>query len=226
MIQEIFIGKNGDRNRCTLSKTISFDNLTDLFMKGIIIYKGKYGATRQYAEWLSGELNLPVAVSDDISREKLDNYDFLVLGCSVYVGKMLLKAWLKKIIAAIHGKKLFFFLVSGTSSDKREILEGYLQANIPAEIRNRLEVYFLQGRVLMKNLSWFDRLILKMGTALAKGEEAKKEMQLEYDEVKKENTFSLVNAVREFTYNTLMKYQSVEKEKPSYVKRMIESSID
>jgi menaquinone-dependent protoporphyrinogen IX oxidase len=193
-------------------------------MKGIIIYKGKYGATQQYAGWLSGELNLPMAVSDEITPQQLESYDFLILGCSVYVGKMLLKDWLKKNVAAIQGKKLFFFLVSGTPLGKREVLEGYLQANIPAEIRNRLEVYFLPGRMILKNLSWFDRLMMKMGTALAKGEEAKKEMQLEYDEVKKENTHSLVNAVRKFTYDTLIKQQSVEKEKPVYVKRIIESS--
>ena len=32
-------------------------------MKGIIIYKGKYGATAQYAQWLGEELNFPVHVS-------------------------------------------------------------------------------------------------------------------------------------------------------------------
>ena len=29
-------------------------------MKGLIIFKGKYGATRQYAGWIGDELQLPV----------------------------------------------------------------------------------------------------------------------------------------------------------------------
>ena len=46
-------------------------------MKGIIIYKGKYGATRQYADWLGKELNLQIAHPGNYIKEYIaDGFDF------------------------------------------------------------------------------------------------------------------------------------------------------
>ena len=36
-------------------------------MQGHIIYQGKYGATRQYADWLNEMLNIPVSTPDKIT---------------------------------------------------------------------------------------------------------------------------------------------------------------
>jgi len=69
---------------------------TFAYMKGIIIYKGKYGATEQYANWLSAELDLPLVSADDISAEKLRIFDFVVLAGSVYIGKWMMRDWLKQ----------------------------------------------------------------------------------------------------------------------------------
>lgn len=193
-------------------------------MKGIIIYKGKYGATMQYAEWLADELHLPLAVADDIGKTQLANYDFLILGSSVYIGKMLIKDWLRKNIAALQGKKIFLFTVSGTPPDKKEKLESYVQASVPAEIRNSSEVYFLPGRMIMKNLSWGNRLMMKMGTMLAKGTEAKKEMQMEYDDVKKENIKELMMAINKFYTDKLLAKQSINKKDQALFNRITEST--
>ena len=60
-------------------------------MKGIVVYKGKYGATRQYAEWLGAEFALPVQPAETLTREKLFLFDYIVIGSSVYVGKLLMR---------------------------------------------------------------------------------------------------------------------------------------
>lgn len=83
-------------------------------MKGIIIYKGKYNATRQYAQWLADSLNLPMEIADNIGEEDLWRYDYFVLGSPVYTGKMLIKKWLKTNVRSLQGKKIFLFVVSGT----------------------------------------------------------------------------------------------------------------
>ena len=54
-------------------------------MKGIVIYKGKYGATKQYAKWIGGELGLPVEDSKDIMENELSYFDFLLIGSGVYI---------------------------------------------------------------------------------------------------------------------------------------------
>jgi menaquinone-dependent protoporphyrinogen IX oxidase len=165
-------------------------------MKGIIIYKGKYSATKQYAEWLAAELNLPFNTSNNINKAHLLNYDFLILGSSVYIGKMLIKDWLKQNVTALVGKKIFLFVVCGTPATKKIKLQSYIQASVPAEIRNVSETYFLPGRFIWKDLSWWDRFMMKIGSLLEKEPETKKQMQNEYDGVKKENLNELIAAIK------------------------------
>jgi menaquinone-dependent protoporphyrinogen IX oxidase len=63
-------------------------------MKGVIVFKGRYGATAQYANWLGSILQLPVYETDELSNVKLNGFDYIIAGTSVYVGKMLLAKWI------------------------------------------------------------------------------------------------------------------------------------
>lgn len=168
-------------------------------MKGTIVYKGKYSATKQYADWMAVELNLPVSIADDIDIEQLRDYDFLVLGTPVYFGKLLLRSWLRKNLKALLGKKIFVFVVSGTPPERKQKLESYVQASVPAEIRNSSEIYFLRGRVIMKNLSLYDRFMLKIGALLTKDAREKKEMRMEFDDVKKGYLDEMLTAIKKFS---------------------------
>jgi menaquinone-dependent protoporphyrinogen IX oxidase len=167
-------------------------------MKGVVIYKGKYGSTRQYAEWLGAELNLPVFIAEDIRIEQLKSYDYLVLGTPVYAGKLLLHAWLRKNRRAVFGKKIFVFIVSGTPPEEKQKLESYVQKSVPEEIRKNSKLYFMRGRMILKQLSFFDRLMLKMGALLTKDEKEKKEMQMEFDDVKKGHLDELLIDIKKF----------------------------
>ena len=106
-------------------------------MKGIIVYKGKYGATRQYAQWLGEELNLPVFPAADLQTDSLLQCDFIIIGSSVYIGKLQISKWLSNNQAAIRGKKIFFFQVAATPPEKKEKLNGYFRSGVPGEIREQ-----------------------------------------------------------------------------------------
>ena len=45
-------------------------------MKGVIVYKSRYGATTQYANWLGEILQYPVYESDELKNIKLSHYYF------------------------------------------------------------------------------------------------------------------------------------------------------
>jgi menaquinone-dependent protoporphyrinogen IX oxidase len=80
-------------------------------MKGLVIYKGRYGATKQYAMWIGQELELAVASADRFPQGYLNDYDFVIIGSSVYIGKLEIAKWLKKNFNTLASKKLFFFQV-------------------------------------------------------------------------------------------------------------------
>ncbi len=53
--------------------------------------------------------------------------------------------------------------------------------------------------MIMRNLSRWDRFMLKMGAKLTKDPVEKETMLTDFDNVKKENILPLVEAVRQFT---------------------------
>ena len=165
-------------------------------MKGIVVYKGKYGATQQYAQWLGEELNLPVATSAGMQEERLEDYDFVVIGTSVYIGKLQISQWLKDNLSSLKSKKLFLFLVAGTPPDQKEKLLSYVRLGVPEEIRDQCEMHFLPGKLILKKLSWTDRFMLNMGARLSKDPTTKQAMLTDYNNVKKENIASLVKSVK------------------------------
>ena len=166
-------------------------------MKGIIIYKGRYGATKQYAEWLGEELKIPAFSAENV-KEEISDYDFLIIGSSVYIGKLEIRNWLKRNLQSISKKKIFFFQVSATPPDETEKLESYLESAISKEMRQKMEICFLPGKFDIKSMSWMDRFLLRMGARLTKDPVAKKEMLTEYNHVRKENLANLIEKVKLF----------------------------
>ena len=167
-------------------------------MKGIIIYKGKYGATEQYAKWLGEELNLAVKTSGEIHGAELNEYDLFLIGTSVYIGKLQIQKWLKNNLPFVKGKKIFLFQVAGSPPTDIKERQSYNQACIPASILDQCESYFLHGKMIVHQLSWVDRFMLKMGARLKKDPVEKKTMLTDYNDVKKENIAPIVKAVRSF----------------------------
>lgn len=167
-------------------------------MKGLVIYKGKYGATKQYAMWIAQELGLPVASADHFPVEELPKYDYFILGSSVYIGKLEIKNWLKKNFDLLQNKKILFFQVCGSPPEQIEKRESYNKASLPSSILKKIQFYFLPGRMIMRNLSAWDRFMLKMGAKFTKDPLEKKAMLTDFDHVKKEKILPIIAAIRTY----------------------------
>lgn len=163
-------------------------------MKGVIIYKGRYGATRQYSEWLKEELNLPIVDPNDCEKE-LSSANLLVLGSSVYIGKLELTNWFHAYADLIKVKRIILFIVCATPAHEKEKLESYIKASVPEEIRKQCQFYFLPGRLVRKELSLKDKFLLWMGALLSKDPNVKKAMHTDYDAVKRENLDDLIRKI-------------------------------
>ena len=88
------------------------------------------------------------------------------------------------------------FIVCATPADQKEKVDQIVLQNVPAILRNQCTIFFLRGRVVIKDLSWLDGLMLKMAARFTKDPEEKKGMTQGFDAVKKENILPLVNAVK------------------------------
>ena len=167
-------------------------------MKGLVIYKGKYGATKQYAMWIGEYLRLPVASADRFPVDELTKYDYFILGSSVYIGKLEIRDWLKKNFDLLQSKKILFFQVAASPPEQIEKRASYNKASLPPSILKKIQFYYLPGRMIMRNLSGWDRFMLKMGAKLTKDPVEKKAMLTDFDHVKKENILPLIAAIRTY----------------------------
>lgn len=164
-------------------------------MKSIIVYQGKYGATRQYAEWIGGEFGCPVIDSKTCTEPDLADADVVLLGSSVYIGKLQISTWLKRNERLLRNKKLFLFVISGTPLNEKEKLEKYVKASVDPRIMDQCHIYFLPGRLIYQHLSGMDKFLLRMGAWLSGNPKTKKAMT-DYDSVRKENLTELLNDLR------------------------------
>lgn len=168
-------------------------------MKGLVIYKGRYGATKQYAAWIGNELGLPVASADRFPKDQLAEYDYFIIGSSVYIGKLEIMKWLKKNFNVLVNKKTFIFQVAASPVTDKEKRDSYNATCIPAAILNKAKTYFLPGRMIIRNLSWLDRFMLRMGARMTKDPAESKRMLTDFNDVKKEHVLPLINAVKALT---------------------------
>ncbi len=160
-------------------------------MKSIILYKGKYGATQQYAEWLSSELHLSLMAPENLSEEDLNANDLIIIGSSVYVGRLLISDWLKQYAGILKGKKIVLFVVCGSNNPKEQ--EKIIKQNVPEGFIDPSCIFFLPGRLLKSKLSWKDGLLLRLGAMAAKDPETRKLMLQDRDNVKKENLSGVIS---------------------------------
>ena len=152
-------------------------------MKGLIIYKGKYGATKQYAQWLSEGTDFPCIDADKFDEATLSEFDTIIIGTSVYIGKLKIGKWLKRNWHELRDKKVYLFLVAGTPPSEKEKLTAYVRSNVPNELFNQLSLTFLPGKLIRSELSSWDRFLLKMGSKLAEKKDPAQKIAVDYNHV-------------------------------------------
>jgi menaquinone-dependent protoporphyrinogen IX oxidase len=170
-------------------------------MKGIIVFKGKYGATQQYASWLAEELQLPVVNAEEITPDKLRVFDFVILAGSVYIGKWMLRDWLRANLNILRRKKIFAMIVCGTPASNKSEQTNLAKNNIPVVLHDQVETFFLPGRLVIRKLSWFDRFMLKMGARIQKDPTVRERMLCDVDNVSRENLDDAIRTINSYQFN-------------------------
>jgi menaquinone-dependent protoporphyrinogen IX oxidase len=170
-------------------------------MKGVVIYKGKYGSTKQYAGWIAEATGAEMLPPETLHRSMMDELQFIVVCSAVYMGKLLLKKWIKKNYQIFRDKKLFLVIVCATPSSEENKRKKILQDNIPDNLRGGLDVHFLPGRLIIERLSWKDRMFLRIGTWLEKDPIKKLAMKNNIDGVRKENVFDIIRKIESYAAN-------------------------
>ncbi|MBQ3390190.1 MAG: flavodoxin [Firmicutes bacterium] len=129
-------------------------------MSGIVLYKSKYGATKQYAGWIAGETGFDCMEIDKAKMEDIKQYDTIIFGGGVYASGISGLSFLKKNISQFEGKKVVVFCVGASPYDEKAFDE--LVARNMKDSLADLPCFYCRGAFDMDAMTFVDRNLCRM----------------------------------------------------------------
>ena len=129
-------------------------------MKGIIVYKSKYGATKKYAEWLGDETGFDIIEVSDAKVSTLQEYDVLIFGGGIYASGLPVTGFLKKNIKALSDKKIIVFC-DGASPYEENAFKAIKDHVMTGELQG-IPLFYCRGAWNMEAMNIVDKNICKM----------------------------------------------------------------
>ena len=128
-------------------------------MRTLILYKTKYGSTKQYSEWLHEEIpNSEIFSADVFNPKRLNEFDTVLLGSCIYMGDIKGKRFLTNNWDVLKEKNIYLFFV-GIMFD--EGWENNLNI-LPEHIRKNVKYCKIPGGINYSKLNTVERLLFKM----------------------------------------------------------------
>ena len=153
-------------------------------MKGIIIYKSKYGSTRQYAKWLQESTGFDLF---EVGKEpgNLSGYDTIILGCSIVIGSLTLKNWINTNWRSIQDKTIALMVTSAAGDI--QTCEKAVTGSLFADTLDKIHTFALPGRYIVEKLTYFDGLLVKIAAKFIKDPVIKKGMVTSVDNMQRDH---------------------------------------
>ncbi len=163
-------------------------------MKGAIFFSSKYGSTAQYAQWIGENARLPLY---NMKTSKVDpsQFDFLILGSPIIYYGVWHNKWVKKNMDKIKNIPVLYFTVSGAPAGAK--LDGWINKSLPAPFIKRMRHVALQGRQIPNDLTWFDRMNLRIAAFFNKDPKARKDELQGFDYMDKSTIKPILEFIEE-----------------------------
>ena len=122
-----------------------------------IIYKSKYGATKQYAEWIAEALNAELLEASSIKPAQLLAYDVVIYGGGLYANSINGV----KLVADNSCKSLVVFTVGLTDPQTTDYTTMLAKTFKPERLA-QIKVFHLRGSSDYEKLSFVHKGIISM----------------------------------------------------------------
>lgn len=144
-------------------------------MNGIILYQSKYGATKKYAEWISGETGFSCIETKKAKIGEIQKYDTIILGGGVYASGIAGLSFLKKNFNSLKEKKIIIFCVGASPYDESALKE-VAKHNLEGEL-SAIPCFYCRGAWNKSAMNVIDRgLCNLLSKAVAKKDPSEYEL--------------------------------------------------
>ncbi|MBE7027617.1 MAG: flavodoxin [Ruminococcaceae bacterium] len=147
-------------------------------MKTLVIYKSKYGSTRQYASWIGEELGCEVRDVKKVKIEDLDEYDIIIYGGGLYAEVISGVNFITKNLDRLSEKKIIVFSTGITPLNYREYYDKLvLEKNFKPHMLEKIKVFNFLGKMILDELSLPHKTAIKALKKLMSSKENPTEME-------------------------------------------------
>ena len=132
----------------------------DTNSKVAVIYKSKYGSSRKYAGWIAIKLDADLYELSDIVSSDLEDYDTIIYGSYLHVGKIKGLNFITKNYEKIKDKNIIIFTI-GLSENNDKTIKKITDDNFNEEILNKVKLFYFKGAFDYNNLTFLDKIMMK-----------------------------------------------------------------
>ena len=168
-------------------------------MNTIVIYKSKYGSTKQYAKWISERLNCKMFDAKDVKVNDLLKYDTIIYGGGLYAEVIAGVTLITKNIEKLKDKKIIVYTTGITPINVRDYYDDMvIKKNFKFDIEGKIKVYNFPWKMIISELSLAHRTALKTLKKIMKSKENPTEMEkMLIDLCDADGDFSDINLIDE-----------------------------
>lgn len=130
-----------------------------------IVYRSKYGTTRQYAQWLAAELRCVAFDRRKIRAEDLEDFETIVYGGALYAGGVTGVKFLRKNIETLGTKNLVVFTCGlADPSDEKNMrnIRNRLIKTLTDEVVEHIKIFHVRGAINYKKLRLHHKFMMAM----------------------------------------------------------------
>lgn len=127
----------------------------------VVIYKGKYGATQQYARWIADELQCDMMDADHFLRKDFEKYDNIIYGGALQAGGIKGFDLIKRNRMKLLTKKVVIFAV-GLNTDNKDNRIQVREINFDKMELAGMTLYYCKGAFDPARVKGMDKAIISM----------------------------------------------------------------
>jgi len=132
-------------------------------VKTLVIYSSKYGSTKKYAEWIAEELDGELSDLNKINQNDLNNYSTIILGISLYPGRVKNLSLLEKSYEILKDKNLIIYTCGiADVNDIKNVnnIKKRIKKIIPENIFEKIKIFYLRGSLDYKKMGFKHRIMM------------------------------------------------------------------
>ena len=168
-------------------------------MNTIVIYKSKYGSTKQYAQWIAEELGCEAVDAKTVKIDDLLKCDNIVYGGGLYAEVINGVTLITKNLEKLKDKKIAVYTTGITPLEYREYYDKMvIEKNFKNGVSENVKTFNFLGKMIIDELSFVHKTALKTLKKIMSGKENPTEMEkLLVDLCDANDDFSDKNAIKE-----------------------------